>query len=274
MTTTSSALDDLRAQVLANRVWYHTMELAPGVVTAGWFDLRPIVDRMPWPEVRDKRCLDIGTYDGFLAFEMERRGAREVVAVDIGDHTLWDWPPDMRALGGQGLAKLAGEKGAGFAIAAAALGSRVQKVEMSIYELSPERLGQFDVICCGSLLLHLRDPLKALEAVRSVCAGVFLSAETIDLKLSVLHPRIPVARLNGMGSTCQWWIPSVAGHRRMIMSAGFEILAATRPYAIPHGAAHPRTRMRPRRLVTLIGRTLIAGGSGAPHAAVLAKPNV
>ena len=38
---------------------------------------------MPWPDVRGKRCLDVGTYDGFLAFELERRGAASVVATDI-----------------------------------------------------------------------------------------------------------------------------------------------------------------------------------------------
>lgn len=72
------------------------MELAPGVVTSGWFDLRPIVDRMPWPDVRGKRCLDIGTYDGFLAFELERRGAAEVVCTDVDDHRGWDWPAHTR----------------------------------------------------------------------------------------------------------------------------------------------------------------------------------
>ena len=66
----------LREEVAAYPLWYHTMELGPGIVTRGWFDLRPIVERMPWPDVRGKRCLDIGTYDGFLAFELERRGAR------------------------------------------------------------------------------------------------------------------------------------------------------------------------------------------------------
>ena len=48
------------------------MELAPGVVTPGWFDLRGILDVLPWPDVEDKRCLDVGTYDGQLAFELER----------------------------------------------------------------------------------------------------------------------------------------------------------------------------------------------------------
>ena len=111
--------------------------------TPGWFDLRPIADRMPWPDVRGKRCLDVGTWDGYLAFELERRGASEVVALDIPDHEDWDWPPDVRAQGGERLAELAGpEKGAGFRVAREALGSSVEKVDMTVYDLSPERVGQ------------------------------------------------------------------------------------------------------------------------------------
>ena len=84
--SSSTTHADVREAVAAVPLWYHTIELAPGLVTPGWFDLRPIVDLMPWPDVRGRRCLDIGTYDGFLAFEMERRGADEVVALDIGSH--------------------------------------------------------------------------------------------------------------------------------------------------------------------------------------------
>ena len=87
---------DARAAVDQVRLWYHTMELAPGVVTPGWFDLRPILDRLPWPDVEGKRCLDVGTYDGHLAFELERRGAAEVLALDISDHESWDWPIRIR----------------------------------------------------------------------------------------------------------------------------------------------------------------------------------
>ncbi|MFH4351513.1 hypothetical protein WAJ70_20705, partial [Acinetobacter baumannii] len=87
----------MQRAVDAHPFWYHTIDVVPGVTTPGWFDLRPVVDLLPWPDVRGKRCLDIGTYDGYLAFELERRGASEVVAVDVEDHLLWDWPPDYRA---------------------------------------------------------------------------------------------------------------------------------------------------------------------------------
>ena len=57
-----------RQAIAQNPLWYHTIDVAPGVSTPGVFDLRPVVGRLPWPDVRGRRCLDVGTYDGFLAF--------------------------------------------------------------------------------------------------------------------------------------------------------------------------------------------------------------
>ncbi len=267
--------DSLRAAVAANKVWYHTLELAPGVVTPGWFDLRKVVEGLPWPDVRGARCLDVGTYDGQLAFELERRGASEVVALDIPDHECWDWPPDARAKGTAWLKAVAGpEKGVGFRVASEALGSRVERVDMTVYDISPQQLGTFDVVVCGSLMLHLRDPLRALEAIRSVCDGVFLSSEEIDLALSVLHPRRALSRVDGGGDRLQWLVPNVAGHRRMVFAAGFEVIVGTRPHCEPLGEGHPArpAALRPRRVRAF--RSVFAGGTGVPHAAVLARPRV
>ena len=235
---------DLAGKIASNPLWYHTLELGPGATTPGWFDLRPIVERMPWPDVRGKRCLDVGTYDGFLAFELERRGAAEVVAIDIEDHSRWDWPARTRALGPERLAEFAGQrKGLGFDIAKEAVGSSVERVEHSVYDLDPERDGRFDVVVCGSLLLHLRDPVRALEAIRGVCGGQFLSAEQVDTRLTLLARRRPVARFHG-GESVQWWIPNVAGHRLMVEAAGFSVVGSPRRYRIPFGDGHPARRGR------------------------------
>ena len=78
---------------IASISWYHTLELAPGVVTPGWFDHRSVLDAIPLPaDLSGQRCLDVGTFNGFWAFELERRGAAEVHAVDVLDPRRWDWP--------------------------------------------------------------------------------------------------------------------------------------------------------------------------------------
>jgi tRNA (mo5U34)-methyltransferase len=270
MTGAPSGTADVGDEVAAHRLWYHTLDLGGGVVTPGWFDLRPIVGGMPWPDVAGKRCLDIGTWDGFLAFELERRGASEVVATDISDPEGWDWALRFRVRGPEVIAAMAGEKtGKGFEIARRALGSSVERIEINIYDLSPERVGTFDVVVCGSLLLHLRDPVRATEAIRSVCDGRFLSAEQVDPLLGTVHRRRPVALFDG-GDKGRWWVPNVAGHRRLVEAGGFEVERGTGVYPIPLGPAHPSRGARPRPR-DFVERAL-ARGSGVPHAALLATP--
>lgn len=263
---------DVRREVAENALWYHTIEVRPGIVTPGWFDLRPIVEHLPWPDVAGKRCLDVGTYDGYLAFELERRGAAEVVAVDISDHALWDWPPRIRAQGPQRLAEIAGVKGRGFEVAAKALRSRVQKIEVSIYDLDAAKHGTFDVVVCGSLMLHLRDPYRALEAIRGVCRERFMSCETIDVELTAMHPRRPVAKIDGLGTLLHWQIPNVSGHRRMLRASGFDIERTVRPYAIPFGVAHTPRPGGVKRNARRALQQAICRGDGVPHAAALARP--
>ncbi len=248
-------------------VWYHTIQLAEGVSTPGWFDLEPVLGKLPWPDVEGKRCLDVGTYDGALAFELERRGAKEVVATDIAGHEHWDWPAALRRRGPEALAQIAGEKGDGFGVAKRALGSSAERVEVNVYDLSPERLGTFDVVVCGSLMLHLRDPIRALEAIASVCDGKFLSAETVDPGLSMRVRRGAAATL-GDQELVHWWIPNRAGHRAMVERAGFRVIDSTGIYAVPFGTGHPA---RATSRTGLLQR-LVAGGAGVPHAAVLAQP--
>ena len=181
------------AERIAERSWYHTLELAPGVLTPGFFDTRPTVAHVPLPtDLSGLRCLDVGTWDGFWAFEMERRGAASVTALDIEDPERWDWPPQAR-FGETNEARMAYlrsfKSGASsFALAKEALGSQVERVDCSVYDLDPAVHGSFDLVFMGSLLLHLRDPVRALDAVRSVCGGQAVLAESIELLSTLARP--------------------------------------------------------------------------------------
>src|SRR5690242_3090295 len=169
---------------VSQREWYHTIELAPDVVTPGWFDLREMPATIPFPEtLAGLRCLDVGTFDGFWAFEMERREAAEVIAIDVLDPHDWDWPAGStdQVVAGIGQRKAAGD---GFEIAKEALGSSVQRIGRSVYDLDPATDGAFDFVYMGSLLIHLRDPVGALTQVRKICRGQFLLVDNIDLTLT------------------------------------------------------------------------------------------
>ncbi|MEJ7786771.1 MAG: methyltransferase domain-containing protein [Solirubrobacteraceae bacterium] len=269
--------DDLRARIGALR-WYHTIDLGNGLVTPGWFDTRPTVAKVPMPaSLEGKRCLDVGTWDGFWAFEMEKRGADSVTAIDVQDQDRWDWPPIMRMRPrntGREVVAAFKEEGAAFNLAHEILQSKVKRLDQSVYDLSPEQNGTFDFVFLGSLLLHLRDPVAALAALRTVCSAEAVIADTIDLWPSLTRPRTPTARLDGVERPW-WWIPNRAGFHQMLRSAGFEILDTTPIYLLPRGSAHPRSPWRavPKMLRTAAGReNLVVAAHGIPHAAARVRP--
>jgi tRNA (mo5U34)-methyltransferase len=254
--------------------WYHTIELGPGKVTPGFFDCRPVAAKVPWPgSLKGKRCLDVGTFDGYWAFEMERRGAADVVALDLDDPARMDWPADVRETGPGRVRATGALRGNGFTIAHDALGSSVRRVDSSVYDVDPADLGTFDVVLVGAILLHLRDPVRALERLRAVTAGELVVAETIDAALQRLAPRAPAARFNGMGEEMQWWVPNVACLERMLRSSGFRVIARTRPFVTPFGRStwvptHGRRRRMLRNLVVAGDRT-----DGAPTVGLRARPS-
>ena len=267
----------LRERVQAQR-WYHTIELPGGIVTPGWFDTRATVDKVPLPaSLEGKRCLDVGTWDGFWAFEMEKRGAASVLAIDLQDQDKWDWPPETRLRGHeQARAAVAEfkEENAGFKLAKEALGSQVEHRKLSVYDLDPDEVGTFDFVFLGSLLLHLRDPVRALDSLRSVVGGEAVIADTVDAIPSFLRPRTPTARLEGVRRPW-WWQPNRAGLLRMIRSAGFDFLETTGVYFLPIGEAHPKTAIRQlwKSAGSAHGREeIIIRLRGIPHVAARVKP--
>ena len=101
------------------------------------------IAQFPIPaDLTGKRALDIGAWDGWFTFELERRGA-QVVAID-----RWDNPR--------------------FREMHAALGSHAEYRQMNVYDLDPAKLGRFDVVLFLGVLYHLKHPLLALERVCSV----------------------------------------------------------------------------------------------------------
>ena len=67
--------------------WFHSIELAPGLVTPGRADTSAQTARLHLPDLTGKTVLDVGAWDGFFSFEAERRGAARVPAL-AGVHAL------------------------------------------------------------------------------------------------------------------------------------------------------------------------------------------
>src|SRR5580700_11145283 len=83
----SQTTDAIRglAEELSQLGYYHSIELADGNVIPGLQTIPQLqfrIGQYPLPEdLTGKRVLDIGAWDGWFSFEMERRGA-DVLAVD------------------------------------------------------------------------------------------------------------------------------------------------------------------------------------------------
>ena len=212
-----------RKAIAANPVWYHTIELAPGIRTPGRIDLRALAARLLPADMSGMRALDVGTFDGFWAFEMERRGA-EVMAIDVDALEAAEWPPLSRPRLEREAREFGVELGLGFRLASEALGSSVRRVVCPVYDLTPEAIGgTVDFAFSGAILLHLRDPVRALERIHSALrpGGELRLCEPVSLGLSVLRRGRPAAYFQAAQDGFNWWVPNLAGVAAYLRAAGF-----------------------------------------------------
>jgi tRNA (mo5U34)-methyltransferase len=123
------------------------------------------------------------------------------------------------------------ETGQGFRVAAEALGSKARRVTTSVYDLSPELVGMFDLVHVGDLLLHLRDPVRAIERIRSVTAGTALIVSLINKNLVSQPGRFLVEYQGGWSNTI-WWQPSLDTLAQMVIDGGFADVTLKRLYRL------------------------------------------
>jgi tRNA (mo5U34)-methyltransferase len=195
--------------------WYHTIDLGHSIVTPGIYDHRPYLHHYGLPDdLLGKSVLDIGAASGFFAFEFERRGA-QVTATELPrwfDHDFGpNYRPDQTEETGQRYLHQPLE------VAKAVLGSQITQKQLTIYDISPETVGMFDIVFCGSLLVHLTDPIKALWNIASVTREKTIIATVI---MPDKEPR-PLALMHGQMSGDSWWLPNRACLESLAACAGF-----------------------------------------------------
>jgi hypothetical protein len=204
--------------------FYHRMDL-PGVDEKPWeWDLRgDEASYLGGFDFAGKRVLEFGAANGGLTFWMEAQGA-EVVGVDLSpdmEKHSWDviWKPGMDAAAVySSLSEKMARLNNGWFYAREQLGGRARLVHATAYNAPPE-IGIFDVVTFGSILLHLRDPLGALEqGLRFTRDCVIIT----DRHLAADADQ-PIARLAAARKKNTWWHVSPELYRQYLRAIGFKV---------------------------------------------------
>ena len=202
--------------------FYHRMDL-PGVGTVGseW-DLRAGIDAyLGDVDFAGRTVVDVGTASGMLCFEMERRGAT-VVGYDLSDEFDWDIVPydgePDRAVLERNRVHLRFINNSWW-FARNALGSRANVVYGPVYEID-KRIDPVDIAVCGSILLHLRDPVLALEKISRVCRDTLVITER-DVPTALFIPEPTRRQLD------TWWIYPAGYYEAILKVFGFRRFSVT-----------------------------------------------
>jgi SAM-dependent methyltransferase len=194
------------------------------------------------------------------------------VAVDVENLEDLDWPEPRPRFTAESRERLALSKRS-FELAKEALRSSVERRFVSVYDLSPDVVGRFDLAFLGTLLHHLRDPIGALQAIRRVCDGPLVLVGVFSPWKTALLPFTPVTELLEMGAQPFFEVPNLAGLRRQLELGGWQVERWGRPHLQPYGAGWQQAPIRWRGRVNLrsLPRALMLR-KGALHVALVARP--
>jgi tRNA (mo5U34)-methyltransferase len=228
----------LRRRVQEVGFWWHSIDLGHGVVTPGAKSAATLaheLEAISLPDVRGRTVLDIGGWDGYFAFEVERRGAR----VAVLDHYMWSldipaqqaywrdclergvpprpyhetelWHPDT----------LPGK--AGFDTAREILGSGVEEIVADFASCDLEAVGVWDVTLFLGVLYHLPDPLGGLRRLAAMTREVAVIETEAMVVPGFEHEPMwqffPGAELNG--DVSNWWAPNLEALLGALRPSGF-----------------------------------------------------
>jgi tRNA (mo5U34)-methyltransferase len=204
--------------------WFHRIDLGSGIYTKTESVMGEPIDHPlgPWqtiqkllpPDLRGKTVLDVGCNAGFYSFEAKRRGADRVLGVD-----------GQRQHVRQGL------------FVRKVLGLDVEFRRLNVYELSPRKVGGFDITLALGLLYHLKHPILALENLYRVTKALLVIetaimpanqapasfAYSFGAAESILHPLSYVENSpEAKEQVYNWFLPGVGALMAMIRNVGFD----------------------------------------------------
>jgi tRNA (mo5U34)-methyltransferase len=216
--------EEIRARVERLGPWFHCIDLGGGLMTKTESAVGEPVEhpRPTWEKVRaclpeevaGRSVLDVGCNAGFYAVELKRAGAGRVLGVD-----------SQRNLVRQAL------------FVRDVIGLDIEYRRMSVYDLDPRELGQFDVTLALGLVYHCKHLVLALERLFAVTRELLvletaiyppeMAPASFNYEVGGLRPLLhPLAYVENPGEAKEaiynWFLPGVEALRALARNVGFD----------------------------------------------------
>lgn len=193
--------------------WFHSIDVGHGLSTPGR-DCNKKLQRLHLPhDLTGWTVIDIGANDGFFSFECKERGAMRVLATDQSH-----WDGNVPYLGWKGL-----ERKDHFETARKLRGSLIEDETISVYDLTVDKFGTFDLVMMFGVLYHLIHPTLGLERAVHLAdklviieSGLHQDNDTGDIPLMLYVPD------KYCGDVTNWWYPNPECIKTMMLTYGCE----------------------------------------------------
>jgi tRNA (mo5U34)-methyltransferase len=196
-----------RLEELKDVYWHHTLRLSPDLIVNGGKSAESLEAEcaaiLGLVDLNDRTVIDVGSWNGYFAFEAKRAGAREVTATDS---FVWRLP----LFRGRETFELARDY----------LGLDIAAKEIDPMEL-PGDLAPADVVLFLGVFYHMFDPIMVLRNVAALTRDLLIvethhDLEDIDRPGMIFYPG---KTLNNDGSN--WWGPNPSCVAELLAELGF-----------------------------------------------------
>jgi tRNA (mo5U34)-methyltransferase len=223
--------EEIRGHIERLGPWFHQIDLGDDIRTKSASVIgEPLEHPIPtWEEIKKwlpedlsgKTVLDVGCNAGFYAIESKRRGAERVLGVDAQKNLI---------------------RQANFV--RDVLGLDIDYQRLTVYDLDPHKMGQFDVTLALGLVYHLKHLVLALERL------FLVTRELLILETAIYPPELtppsasyqvgdhtaPIYPLAYVGNPPEakeaiynWFLPSVPALIALLENVGFDSVESVPP---------------------------------------------
>lgn len=201
--------------------WYHSIDLPNLCTVEGQWDLRGrFLDYIGGVDLLGRTVLDVGAASGFISMEAEKHGASKVIGFDAEYASQFQFLPHVAPPDQVMFSKMRNS----YWCTHRAFNSKSELVLGEIYKMA-SCVPQCDVVIVGQILVHLRDPLAALEQAAKACKDTLIITE------GSFESDQPIASFLGRrGGGPAWWHLSIPLYKEWLDILGFNLISTKKGF--------------------------------------------